>query len=569
MHQPRPYERNPRYAATGGTVVTGWTAAVADLPTAPTVLALDGPAALDWEEAAGSLAAALRARGTEVTVCDVRGLWSAAAVERLCVPAADADAFFLPLAEFSMGDLFETPPVQQRPHAGVLLAYGPGAALAEPDLLWWADLPKRYAEEAVTRGELPLGANLGRPGTPGELRSLFYTDWPVGDRHRDAFAHRVDRWVDLQGEDPASLDGAAVRATLAALATGPVRTRPFFNSTPWGGQWAARELGFDPLGGNTALGYELIAPEAGILVGQDAAAQVEIPFQLLCELHPEEFLGPDVHRRYGTSFPIRFDYLDTVGGGNLSLHLHPQEQYMRETFGWPYTQHETYYVTASEPGAQIYLGLRDSTDVDVMRKEVEAAAADGLPLRVEDHVMTHPADTGQLFMIPAGTPHSSGEGNLVLEISATPYLYSLRFYDWLRKGTSGAPRPLSYAHGFANLDTSRRGEDVLKDLVQQPRTVREGQGWREEIVGELPGMFYAVHRFVIEGPEAAEDDTAGRFHILNVSAGDGVVVETAGGLRHDLAFAETLTVPASVGPYRLHPVGSRPVHVVKSLVTQV
>ncbi|MFI6653024.1 class I mannose-6-phosphate isomerase [Streptomyces sp. NPDC050529] len=569
MHQPRPYERNPRYAATGGTVVTGWTAAVADLPTAPTVLALDGPAALDWEEAAGSLAAALRARGTEVTVCDVRGLWSAAAVERLCVPAADADAFFLPLAEFSMGDLFETPPVQQRPHAGVLLAYGPGAALAEPDLLWWADLPKRYAEEAVTRGELPLGANLGRPGTPGELRSLFYTDWPVGDRHRDAFAHRVDRWVDLQGEDPASLDGAAVRATLAALATGPVRTRPFFNSTPWGGQWAARELGFDPRGGNTALGYELIAPEAGILVGQDAAAQVEIPFQLLCELHPAEFLGPDVHRRYGTSFPIRFDYLDTVGGGNLSLHLHPQEQYMRETFGWPYTQHETYYVTASEPGAQVYLGLRDSTDVDVMRKEVEAAAADGLPLRVEDHVMTHPADTGQLFMIPAGTPHSSGEGNLVLEISATPYLYSLRFYDWLRKGTSGAPRPLSYAHGFANLDTSRRGEDVLKDLVQQPRTVREGQGWREEIVGELPGMFYAVHRFVIEGPEAAEDDTAGRFHILNVSAGDGVVVETAGGLRHDLAFAETLTVPASVGPYRLHPVGSRPVHVVKSLVTQV
>lgn len=569
MHQPRPYERNPRYAATGGAVVTGWAAAVADLPTTPTVLALDGPAALDWQGAADSLAAALRARGTEATLCDVRDLWSGAAVERVCVPGADADPFFLPLAEFSMSDLFGTAPVQRRPDSGVLLVFGPGAALAGPDLLWWADLPKRYAEQAVTRGELPLGANLGRPGTPGELRSLFYTDWPVGDRHRDAFAHRVDRWIDLQGERPASLDGDAVRATLAALAAGPVRTRPFFNSTPWGGQWGARELGFEPQGGNTALGYELIAPEAGILVGQDAAAQVEIPFQLLCELHPEEFLGPDVHRRYGTSFPIRFDYLDTVGGGNLSLHLHPQEQYMRETFGWPYTQHETYYVTASEPGAQVYLGLRDSTDVDVMRKEVEAAAADGVPLGVEDHVMKHPADAGQLFMIPAGTPHASGEGNLVLEISATPYLYSLRFYDWLRKGTSGAPRPLSYAHGFANLDTSRRGDDVLKDLVQQPRTLREGRGWREEVVGALPEMFYAVHRFVIEGPEAAEDDTAGRFHILNVSAGDGVVVETAGGLRHDLAFAETLTVPASVGPYRLHPVGSRPVHVVKSLVTRV
>ncbi|MGQ4488552.1 class I mannose-6-phosphate isomerase [Streptomyces sp. SAS_281] len=568
MHQPRPYDRNPRYAVTGGAVVTGWAAAVAGVPTTPTVLALDGPAALDWEEAAGSLAAALRARGTRVALCDVRTLWSAEAVQRLCVPDTDADAFFLPLAEFSMDDLFETPPVRPRPDSGVLLVYGPGAGLGEPDLLWWADLPKRYAEEAVTRAELPLGVNLGRPGTPGELRSLFYTDWPVGDRHRDRLAPRVDRWIDLQGENgPASLDGASVRATLATLAAGPVRSRPFFNSTAWGGQWAARELGFEPRNGNTALGYELIAPEAGVLVGQDETAQVELPFQLLCELHPETFLGPDVHRRFGTSFPIRFDYLDTVGGGNLSLHLHPREQYMRETFGWPYTQHETYYVTACDPGAKVYLGLRDSTDVTVMREEVEASAADGVPLRVEDHVMTHTADTGQLYMIPAGTPHASGEGNLVLEISATPYLYSLRFYDWLRKGLSGAPRPLSSAHAFANLDTARRGDDVLKELVQEPRTVREGRGWREEVIGALPEMFYAVHRFVIEGPEPAEDDTDGRFHILNVSSGGGVVVETDRGDVHDLAFAETLTVPASVGGYRLRPVGSDPVHVVKSLVS--
>lgn len=175
----------------------------------------------------------------------------------------------------------------------MLLVFGPGAALCGPDLLWWADLPKRYAEQAITRGELPLGANLGRPDVPGELRSLFYTDWPVCDRHRDALAHRIDRWIDLQNEqDPASLDGAAVRATFAELATGPVRTRPYFNSTPWGGQWGVRELGFVPQNGNTALGYELIAPEAGVLVGQDEAAQVELPFQLLCELHPGNSSAP-------------------------------------------------------------------------------------------------------------------------------------------------------------------------------------------------------------------------------------------------------------------------------------
>ncbi|MFE3519588.1 class I mannose-6-phosphate isomerase [Streptomyces sp. NPDC059166] len=567
MHsEPRPYERNPRYPA-AGTVLTGWDAAVATLPGRPVVLALDGPAALDWEAAARGIAEALRARSVETAVLDVRERWSAPAVERLCVPAAEADAFFLPLAEFEMADLFEAGPAVERPASGVLLVFGPGAALCSPDLLWWADLPKRYAESAVASGTLPVGVNLGRPNVPGELRSLFYTDWPVSDRHRDGLAPRIDRWIDVQDPlAPASLSGEEFRASLARLARQPVRTRPYFNSTPWGGRWAAERLGFAADGGNTALGYELIAPEAGVLVGQDAGAQVELPFQLMCVLHPEEFLGADVHQRYGTSFPIRFDYLDTVEGGNLSLHCHPQERYMRDTFGWPYTQHETYYVTASEPGAQVFLGLRQGTDVDILRKEVEASAEHGTPLRVEDHVQTFPAAPGQLFMIPAGTPHASGAGNLVLEISATPYLYSLRLYDWLRRTGSGVPRPLSHAHAFANLDSARRGADVAEDLVQRPRVLREGEGWREEVIGRLPEMFYAVHRFVLDGTAPADDDTAGRFHILNVTAGDGVVVETAGGLRHDLAFAETLTVPAGVGGYRLHPVGTGPVQVVKSLV---
>ncbi|MGW1100929.1 class I mannose-6-phosphate isomerase [Streptomyces sp. NPDC002455] len=563
--EPRPYELNPRYPATG-TVVTGWNEAVATLPDQPIVLALDGPAALDWNEAARGIAAALRARSTEVGVLDVRERWSPAAVERLCTPHDEADAFFLPLAEFEMADLFEGPLTVERPTNGVLLVFGPGAALCSPDLTWWADLPKRYAESAVASGTLPVGVNLGHPDVPGELRRLFYSDWPVADRHRDALAPRIDRWIDVQDpHSPASLAGPEVRSTLAELARQPVRTRPYFNSTAWGGRWAAEKLGFEPDNGNTALGYELIAPEAGVLIGQGAGAQVELPFQLLCVLHPERFLGADVHRRYGTSFPIRFDYLDTVGGGSLSLHCHPQEQYMRKHFGWPYTQHETYYVTASEPDSQVLLGLRQNADVDLMRKEVEASATHGTPLRVDDHVQTFPADPGQLFMIPAGTPHASGAGNLVLEISATPYLYSLRFYDWLRRA-SGVPRPLSHQHAFANLDTTRRGTEVAKDLVQQPRVLREGAGWREEVLGALPEMFYVVHRFVLDGTGPAHDDTEGRFHILNVAAGDGVVVETADGHRHDLAFAETLTVPAAVGGYRLHPVGARPVQVVKSLV---
>ncbi|MGV9701860.1 class I mannose-6-phosphate isomerase [Streptomyces sp. NPDC003483] len=567
----RSYDARPAYESTGGQVVAGWPAAVAGLPAGPLLLSVDGPAALDWDALTEGLSAALRSTGREVQLLDVRRHYGPAAADRVAArPVPADDPFFTPLSEARVSDLFDiVPRAEKLPDEGVVVVFGPGAGLCEPDVLWYADLPKRYAEAAVAHGRLPVGVNLGRPGEPGDLVRLFYTDWPVLDRHRDALAPRVDRWIDLQdASTPASLDGTALRGTLEHLVRGPVRTRPYFNSTPWGGQWGVNELGFTPQAGNTALGYELIAPEAGVLIGDRNGPQVEVPFQLLCVLHPESLLGQEVHRAFGTSFPIRFDYLDTIGGGNLSLHCHPREQYMREVFGWSYTQHETYYVTASEPGAQVLLGLTENADPDLMRRQVEDAIAHDTPVPVEDHIQTHPATVGQLFMIPAGTPHASGAGNLVLEVSATPYLYSLRFYDWLRKNATGAARPLPYEHGFANLDTARRGEDVTKELIQQPRTLRAGEGWREEVIGALPEMFYAVHRLVVAPDTGISDDTAGRFHILNVAAGRGAVIETRDAGSHFLAFAETITVPAAVGPYRISAVGGDEVHLVKALVVE-
>ncbi|WP_314174694.1 hypothetical protein [Streptomyces winkii] len=565
------YRLDPRYApAPQARLAAGWRAVSAELaaglPREPAVVAVDGPPAADWETLRHRLAEHLSAHGTAVRVLDVRGHYAPAEVvaRRTVRPEDDADPYYCKLADNPLRDLFGAVPDPAAPPEGVLLVCGPGAAVADHDVLWYADVPKRHAEAAVAAG---TGSNLGLPGARGELRRLFYVDWPMLDRHRDALAPRVDAWLDVQEpEHPVFLDGDGLRATLASMARLPVRTRPYFNSTPWGGHWAQRTLGFNPGARNTALGYELIAPESGVLIGDGPRAQAEIPFQLLCVLHPLEMLGGDVHARYGTSFPIRFDYLDTVGGGDLSLHCHPQERYMRERFGWHYTQHETYYMTVGSPRTRVFLGLRQDADVALFRKQIEDAVSEGTPMSPEDHVLTFPAEQGRLFMIPAGTPHASGSGNLVLEISATPYLYSLRFYDWLRPDADGNPRPLPYEHGLANLDTRRRGEDVVRDLVPRPRTLRAGDGWREEVLGALEEMFYEVRRVILDGSTAAEDDTEGRFHVLNVVEGEGVTVETSSGHRHRLAHAETLTVPAAVGPYRLHPAGGGPAKVVKALV---
>ena len=68
--------------------------------------------------------------------------------------------------------------------------------------------------------------------------------------------------------------------------------------------------------------------------------------------------GPLTFARFGAEFPIRFDFLDTMDGGNLSLQVHPLTDYITDTFGMHYTQDESYYLLDAADDAVVYLGLR-------------------------------------------------------------------------------------------------------------------------------------------------------------------------------------------------------------------
>ena len=562
----RPYEANPTYPPSDGLVVGGWPAAVATLPDGPLRLAVDGPAVLDWPAVVGGIVNALRVRGTSVELSDMGAnfLPWRRIVELTSTDRLRDDPDFAALAEVDLATLFEAVPSADAGD-GVRLVYGPGAALAAHDVLWYADLPKRHAEAAIVAGD---ARNLGQP--PGEgtgtTRRLFYVDWPILDRHRNAIAGEIDRWIDVQlPVGPASIEWSSLARTLHDLARRPFRTRPTFNTAAWGGHWGQRELGLSPDAPNTGIGYELIAPESGVLIGTPEA-RVEVPFALAVTRFPDAILGDEVHRAFGTSFPVRFDYLDTVDGSNLSVHCHPQAEYMRSVFGWPYTQHESYYVMVGGTARQVFLGLREDVDLAEFERAASGAVDDGHAFEIERFVQTYPAEPHQLFMIPAGTPHGSGKGNVVLEVSATPYLYSLRFYDWLRRDADGRQRPVHVRHAFANLDRERRGRAVGDDLVQAPRLLHAGEDWREEVIGTLPEVFFEVRRYVLEPGACAEAATDGRFCVLNVVDGDGVTVETDAGDTHRLNYAETMVVPAAVGGHRLRAVGTGPVRVVKAIV---
>ena len=558
------YDPNPHYALTGGGVTSGLGALADDIARMrPARIAIDGPAALPWATFLAGLDEELRRRDLTAELVDARRFlasWEEIR-RRTASSILRGDPVFGRVYEGSLLDLVGDAQTEAGSEADVLVVFGPGSDFVEHDLLWYADLPKRDSLAAVRRGE---AGNLGQPdGMAGSEQQLLFVDWPVLDRHKQALLPRLDRYVDLsQTEAPRSVDGDTLRLSLHELAGRPFRTRPAFLPGPWGGQWLRDELGVRTDAENLAWSYELITPESGILLGSNDL--VEVGFELLMAAEAERVLGHELEERFGVSFPIRFDYLDTFGGGDLSIQCHPTETYMRETFGLPYTQHETYYVVDTTPGAEIFLGLQDGVDIAAFRVEAERAEDSGLELDPRRYLQTHPAVRHRLYLIPAGTPHASGAGNVVLEISATPYLYTLRFYDWLRRDVEGELRPVHVAHAFSNLDPLRSGAGVRRELIPEPRLVRDGADWVELELGRHPDLFFAVHR--LDFAEMVDEDTAGRFHVLNLVEGEAIEIESVAGDVHGLSYAETIVVPASVGRYRVRRVRGGPCKVVKAFV---
>ena len=126
---------------------------------------------------------------------------------------------------------------------------------------------------------------------------------------------------------------------------------------------------------------------------------------------------------------------------------------MRETFGLSLHTARDLLRHGHDARRRVFLGLRDDADLDAFRARGRAGGgSEAARSSPSGYLQQHPAEQHRLYLIPAGTPHASGAGNVVLEISATPYLYTLRFYDWLRRDLDGELRPVHLDHAFANLD---------------------------------------------------------------------------------------------------------------------
>lgn len=440
---------------------------------------------------------------------------------------------------------------------GLIVIYGPGAALVHPgDVLVYADMPRWEIQQRMRHDGLGnWGADNQDEDILRRYKRAFFIEWRVFDRHKTPLLKRADYLLDTtQKESPTLVSGEALRAALQQTTTRPFRVAPFFDPGIWGGQWMKQQFDLDPAAPNYAWCFDCV-PEENSLLLRFGQVRIEIPSQNLVLLHPRALLGEKVHARFGAEFPIRFDFLDTIGGQNLSFQVHPVTEYIQQQFGMHYTQDESYYILEAEPHAVVYLGTKTGTEPQAMLDDLKAAARGDKTFDDARFVNQIPARKHDHFLIPAGTVHCSGSGTMVLEISATPYIFTFKLWDWGRLGLDGLPRPVHLEHGEQVIDWQRDTRWVADNLVNQVEPVAEGEGWREERTGMHEREFIETRRHWFTAP--VTHHTQGGVNVLNLVEGDEAIVDSPSGAFAPFVvhYAETFIIPAAVGEYRISPSG--------------
>ena len=442
---------------------------------------------------------------------------------------------------------------------GTIVLYGVGVnLLAESDIYIFADLARWEIQQRYRSKEIPNWK--GRNNNEDPLRKLkrgYFFEWRVADRYKKRRFNKFDYILDTNLKNtPKMITGEAFRAGLKETANRPFRVVPFFDPGVWGGQWMKEVCDLDRNMENFAWCFDCV-PEENSLLLKVGDTIVEIPSIDAVLTNPRELLGEKVHGRFGADFPIRFDFLDTMGGQNLSLQVHPVVEYAQEKFGLHYTQEESYYLLDAKENSDtyVYLGVTNGMTKEKFFGDLRKAQNEEMSFDAEKYSNKIKAKKHDHFLIPPGTVHCSGSDTMVLEISSTPNLFTFKLWDWDRLGMDGKPRPINIEHGEEVVQFDRDTDWTMENLVNRIQVIGKGDGWVEERTGLHEKEFIETRRHWFT--KTVHHNTYGGVNVLNLVEGDQAIVESPKSLFEPFIvnYAETFIIPAAVGEYTIRPYG--------------
>ena len=420
-------------------------------------------------------------------------------------------------------------------------------------------------------------ANLGKEHTGiinRTIRRCYYCDFENAVQLRkELFAQKALDWYFLDN-DRANLQMmpfSAFEDICAQLVKYPFRAKPCYLEGVWGGSYMKTQRHLPEKMRNAAWVFDFIPMEVSVLV-KAGAELLDINYCSFVHKEGVNLMGERCVRKYKGYFPIRFNWDDSYHStGNMSIQCHSGGEFNVLNYNEFGRQDESYYVVVTGHGAKTFIGFRDDADIPAFFREIEAADTAHRPCDYMKYVSYEESRPGLQVMLPAGTIHSSGRNQVILEIgSLTIGSYTYKMYDYLRLDFDGRQRPIHTHLGELNVNQERR-HSVIHDpfskdyIVQQPRLADSGEGWEEYILGENPQMYISLRRLEFQ-TSCAQDTKGEKFHVLTLVDGDHVRIRSAEHPERcfDLDFMEIACVPASMGKYVIENLGKEPIQIHKT-----
>lgn len=462
------------------------------------------------------------------------------------------------------------------PKGRIIVVYGYGCLNGDLRRLYdvkaYLDVTPKESTLRIRRGQFAnYGDRLAKPANR-VIRRCYYVDFEMALHLRGELLREgvLDWYIPSDNLDGMQLmSRQTMEEILAALARYPFRCKPVYLEGVWGGTYVKKLRNLPDTMKNCAWVFDLIPMEVSIVV-EAGENRVEFPYFMFLQREGVAIMGENCVKKFGGYFPIRFNYDDSYhSNGNMSIQVHSGEKYNKENFDELGRQDESYYVVATGHDAKTFVGFRDDADTDEFIRNIKLADTEHKPFDYMKYVHYEESKPGLQVMLPAGTIHSSGRNQVVLEIgSLTIGSYTYKLYDYLRADLDGKPRPIHTWHGERTLAFERNSSWARENIIQEPRTVRCGEGWAEKIVGECDMLYFSLRRLEFE--KTIEDNTGDKFHVLVLVDGEAVRIRSIENPdRHfDARFMDMVVVPADMGHYVIENLGTEPVSVHKTMLKE-
>lgn len=262
----------------------------------------------------------------------------------------------------------------------------------------------------------------------------------------------------------------------------------------------------------------------------------ELPLNLIGKFFPNELYGPANVKRFGNNPPFLTKLLNSAQ--NLSIQIHPDAAYAKKNPKW-HSKTEMWVILDAEPNAGIYIGLTATAMEETMR----TALTDGKDISPYlNFVEVHPGD---VFFLPAGTPHAIGGGVLLLEQQETSET-TFRYFSW----GDGRELHIKDALACTHWDTTRGMPFVDEIIRRNPVVLAEGdeQTARHELLANEKEFSY--DRVAFTAASSHEGNAAQGMHGVTITDGS-LTVETVGARFGPFPAGQSFIVPAAAGAYRL------------------